>query len=297
MKRSSSQLGVAFVVGSVAVIGVGILLVFLARGSQTIPSPTTSPMIPDPATSPIIPDPMTSIIPAADANPVVASVNGQPIRYSSWLKAVRLDQVLSDLAGQPIPVPGETLERLIDQELVLQALPQERASEPDQVGQYIARLQDAWGVDDATLVTALTNVGLIRADLERAVARLLTVQAGLDALGSQGQDTSKWLEDQWAGAEIEIDQAMENATMPYTPIAQVQSQPPPATTEVVLIPTAIPVPATTSPAEPAPTPATDRALPEIAPDFTLDRASGGRFTLSEQLAQGPVVLVFFQKCG
>ena len=39
------------------------------------------------------------------------------------------------------------------------------------------------------------------------------------------------------------------------------------------------------------------ALPETAPDFTLERASGGTFALSEQLAQGPVVLAFFQKGG
>jgi cytochrome oxidase Cu insertion factor (SCO1/SenC/PrrC family) len=38
-------------------------------------------------------------------------------------------------------------------------------------------------------------------------------------------------------------------------------------------------------------------IPKAAPDFTLDQADGSTFTLSEQLAKGPVVLVFFQKCG
>jgi hypothetical protein len=45
------------------------------------------------------------------------------------------------------------------------------------------------------------------------------------------------------------------------------------------------------PSSPLPTTAT-----KTAPDFTLGRADGSTFTLSEQLAQGPVVLVFFQRC-
>jgi hypothetical protein len=66
------------------------------------------------------------------------------------------------------------------------------------------------------------------------------------------------------------------------------------------IPTPLPTPTSAplidlSPLSP-PTPPV-QAIPEIAPDFTLARANGGSFTLSEQLAQGPVALVFFQKCG
>ena len=57
-------------------------------------------------------------------------------------------------------------------------------------------------------------------------------------------------------------------------------------------PIASPTPA---PAPETPTPAL--TLPEVAPDFTLERAGGGTLTLAEQLAQGPVVLVFFQRCG
>lgn len=53
---------------------------------------------------------------------------------------------------------------------------------------------------------------------------------------------------------------------------------------------------------PSPVPATATAVPpaaalQVAPDFTLERADVGTFTLAEQLAHGPVVLVFFQASG
>ncbi|MFN2271076.1 MAG: hypothetical protein ACK2US_09585 [Anaerolineae bacterium] len=65
---------------------------------------------------------------------------------------------------------------------------------------------------------------------------------------------------------------------------------PVATSAPTLLPTAA------SPAEPASPLPTIEAL-KVAPDFTLEQADDGAFTLSEQLAQGPVVLVFFQRCG
>lgn len=45
------------------------------------------------------------------------------------------------------------------------------------------------------------------------------------------------------------------------------------------------------------TPVPRPEVPDVAPAFTLNRAGGGTFTLREQLEEGPVVLVFFERCG
>lgn len=48
---------------------------------------------------------------------------------------------------------------------------------------------------------------------------------------------------------------------------------------------------------PLPTPHPGPGRPTLAPDFTLERAGGGTFTLAEQLKEASVVLVFFERCG
>ena len=75
-------------------------------------------------------------------------------------------------------------------------------------------------------------------------------------------------------------------TAPGSPISPPPTDPAPAT-------------ATATPPikPPTSTPAPRPEVPDVAPDFTLDRAGGGTFTLQEQLEEGPVVLVFFERCG
>ena len=145
-------------------------------------------------------------------------------------------------------------------------------------------MEQTWGVDDAAVVAALEKVGLTRAAFERAVERRLAVQAGMEALQGQGYDTTTWLEEQRASADIVLNEEFKDVAVPYVPIAQS-----PIATSLA---SPLPVPATQMP---APTPAA--AIPEVAPDFTLERAGGGTLTLTEQLAQGPVVLAFIQRGG
>jgi hypothetical protein len=279
---SKPRLWATFGVSITALVGLGLLMVFLSRGPG--------------APTPIVASP----VPTIDEDPTVASVNGRPIKHSFWMQAALLDQVLSGIAGQPAPASDETLQRLINEDLLLSAFPPEQPPTTDQIEAQIARLEDSWRVSDDAVNLALDNAGLDRPAFVQAIGRLLIVQASLDALQAQGYHISTWLEEQRASAEIVLDAELGSVVAAQLPASPTPPQTVLSTATMSPIPT--PMPTSTSvplidlsPLSP-PTPPM-QAIPEIAPDFTLARASGGSFTLSEQLAQGPVVLVFFQKCG
>jgi len=281
-QSTSSRFWAVLGAGILVIVGVGIMLAVLGRGpGENAPIP--------PSPSPVPAD-----------NPAVATVGDRSIDRSLWAETVLLDQVMSGMAGQPAPTPEDTLERLINEEMVLQAVPPEQAPTAEQVEARIATLEQTWAVDDAALVRTLEKVGLTRAAFERIVGRLLAVEAGLETLQRQGYDTTAWLEEQRASVDIVLNEELENVmVVPYIPIAQ--------STVATPLPSPLsplPVPATETPETqtyvvPAsmPTLTPDFSIPEVAPDFTLQRSNGGKFTLSEQLTQGPVVLVFFQRCG
>ena len=278
-QRFSSRAWAILGIGAVVVVGMGLLLAFLGR-------------------EPGEPEPMiTPAISAASDDPVVASVDGRPIQHASWMEAVLLDHVMSGLSGQTPPTPEETLQRLINEDLVLQAFPPEQEPTTAEIESRIAALEQAWGVDDAAVVAALGKAHLNRAALERTVGRLLTVEAGMAALESQGRDGTGWMEEQRASADIVINQEIADVSVPYVPLAQA----PTATPDRSPIPTPAATSSFASPISalptPVPSPVPTIAIPQVAPDFTLDQAGGGTLTLSEQLAQGPVVLVFFQRRG
>ena len=77
---------------------------------------------------------------------------------------------------------------------------------------------------------------------------------------------------------------------------------PPSPLSVLPTPIESPMETPTDAPPPSPTPETAPpagalAVPSVAPNFALQQSGGGMFTLSKQLDQGPVVLVFFQRGG
>ena len=301
--KSTFRFWALLITGIAVLAGLGLLLSFLGQGpGQPAPVTAPTPTPPRPTATPTTaPPPQATQEPTLDtvspiatpaADSVVASVNGSSISHASWTEAVLIDQVMNQLTGQPTLHPDETLQRLVNEELVLEAFPPEQVPTTEQVEQQIAQLERALGINDADIVAALENVGLARAAFAQTVGRVLAIQQGLQALQSQGYNTTVWLEEQRASAAIVIDEKSQRPALPDIPVVQSQSPlatPSPSALEVQL---STPDPETVDESS-----SPDPAILQVALDFTLPRVRGGELTLSEQLAQGPVVLVFFQRCG
>ncbi len=228
--------------------GIALLMLLLVIGMLSREASRMAPPVPSATPSP--------------ADPPVALVEGQPIGRNFWAEAVLLDWAMSRLAGVPAPSPEGTLERLINEVLVLRAAPPQPAPGRDEVEAQIAALEQTWGVSDEQVTAALSEVGLGRDSLEQAVARFLMVQRAQTALESAGTPIQEWLARERSRARVVIYREQMRVSFRFP------------------TPTIPPTPEVTQ-----------------APDFTLDRAGGGSLTLSDLMKRGPVVLVFFQRCG
>ncbi len=283
MNSNSLRFWSLLLVGILALVGLGSLMTFLGRD----PGP---------------PQPVATVTPTPDAgDPIVAHINGQPIKRSTWAQAYLLDQIMSGISGQPPPTAKETLERLINEALLLEAFPPIREPPDEEIQAQIAALENAWGVGDDAVSAALEEAQLTRTTFELAVARLILVQESLNTLQAQGHEPTAWLEAQRGSAEITLTEGAEAMAAQLSTIQPPAPQPtpPPATLANTPPPKPTPIPPTiaTAPSPTNPTPPAI-ALLETAPDFSLTRAgSGDTFELAAQLSEGPVVLVFFQKCG
>ncbi|MGD1991578.1 MAG: hypothetical protein PVI59_00140 [Anaerolineae bacterium] len=228
-----------------------------------------------------------SPVPTSPGEGIVAVVDGETINRAEWLEAVALDQLMSRLANVTIPVPRDTLERMINERLMLENGPPVEEPTAEDVATYILRLESNWGIDETQLNLILEDIDeASRVALEATVTRLLTVQRQQEALEAQGVPVTEWVAEQREAAEIVIYEEQINAGRLPERVLQAMATFPPATNSSS--------PAATPASSPLTTP--DVAL-TTAPDFSLPQVGGAEFTLSEQLAEGPVVLIFFQKCG
>jgi hypothetical protein len=217
----------------------------------------------------------------------VAVVNGEEIARNTWLEAVLVDHVVSRLAGIPTPAPEETLERMINGTLVLQEAPSIEPPSDAELERYVEGLERTWNISDAQLTLLLERVGIGRSALKATISRLLVIQRAQESIDTGEEAFNDWLSRQREDAEIEIYE--ERASIGNLTLVVEQ-----AFEDVAQLPASSPTP----PIDPTPTPSPAAVVvPEVAPDFTLERANGEMLTLTQQLAEGPVVLVFFQKCG
>ena len=253
---TSSKLSPILITVVVGIALVGAMIVML--------QPSASP----PATATPASSPTAAGSSAADSD-AVAIVNGQAISRAEWQRVVALDRALSQLAGQPAPAAESTLERLINERLVLQ----QAGSEPYAIGlpdaeSRLAALMQQWGSDDAALDLALSQAGTTRQDLLVTLQRLLVVEAHLNRI-AQTRSPEDWLARLRAGAQVEFRADLAAVAQP---------------TEAAAAPTAAPTP---GPALPI-----GVQTGQQAPDFTLNGPDGVPVRLSD-LRGRPIVLNFW----
>lgn len=272
---------------AIAILAIAGLLLLMSglSASETASTPGNA-SIPTPAKPAATPEPLNN-------DQIVATVNDQTVSQQTWQQATRLDAVMNQLAGQPLPTAEETLDRLINEIIVLEAvrLPpfQPGAEQPpssEEIEARILALETAWAITDDQVVATLTQVGLQRTDLVDRVSRLIQVEKALNQLAAQKGDLDAWLAQARASTEIGIYRSL------------VAALPTPAVSPSAVVPTSPSITATSEPAlseveGPAP-PAEMSISPypqNAAPDFTLAQLKGDPLTLSS--FRGKPVLINF----
>jgi len=166
----------------------------------------------------------SSVAPQPAVSDIAATVNGATISRAEWQRITALDRVMSQLANQPPPDAETTLQRLINERLVLQQATANALSD-QVVQQRLDFLKQTWRVDDATLDRTLTLNGLTSTDLFDDVRRLLIVEAGLKQIAAT-QNPDEWLAAQRAQAQIGLYTDLAVAAQPAQPAAPKPTSPP-----------------------------------------------------------------------
>jgi peroxiredoxin len=247
VKRSTAGL-ITIAIGFLAVAG---LIAALQSGNDST-APARQPSS----------SPSTSLL---ESSSIAAVVDGEPITRAEWQRLTALDRALNQLAGQPPPDAEATLERLINERLVLrQAGATPSAIGAEQAEERLAALLQAWRVDEPGLSQALASAGLSRADLLDTLQRLIAVETYLNRIAAT-QDVNTWLSTLRAGARVEV----------HADLAALAS------------PSEAPVVAPT----PLPALPVGIELGQLAPDFALSDLGGTPIRLGD--LRGQVVVVNF----
>jgi peroxiredoxin len=257
----------------IAVTAIAGLLLLMTQLAGSKPSTLANNQLPSPveaATSINKPD-------QPNLDDAVATVNNQIITQQAWQQATRLDAVMSQLAAQPIPTAEETLDRLINEIIVLEAAPAlNQAVEAAEVEVRIQALETNWQVSDEKVVSTLAQAGLRRSDLEARVHRLIQVEAALHQLDSQEDDLTTWLTEARASAEIGLyrslvsDQATSVSQSVEEPKSEASPLPPGA-------------PALSPVFAPPPEMAISPYPQNAAPDFTLAQVNGNPSSQAQEI--------------
>ena len=301
-------------------LGVALVALSLLLKGLGTPLPTPAPPTPTPDR----------------AQEIVAHVGSQRITFADWAVAFYLDALMSHLSGQPVPTASETLDRLVNDALMLAAATEEgiAASNTD-VEARIALLESVWGLTDEQVVAELAAIGLTRQIWADAIARLLTVERYLKEVvwldtpvEGQSEALGDWLQTHRAQTRVEIDtQGLQPSLPPFEPVPTAMPLTPPPTATATLSPTATPLAASPLVApSPTPTVSTVQVSPlqtpvvspsatlsvdpvvlpkpsgplvvgRPAPGFSLTDADGQLVSLSDYRDQRRVVIVFFRTSG
>jgi peroxiredoxin len=274
---------------AIAVMAIVGLLLLMAQLAESETSATTeSALIPSAA---IKTPPNAPGLP--DLDDAVATVNNQIITQQVWQQATRLDAVMSQLAAQPIPTAEETLDRLINEIIVLEAAPAlTQRVEEEEIEARIQALVTSWSITDEKIVAALAAAGLKRSDLTVRVKRLMQVEAALNQLATQEDDLKAWLTAARASAEIGLYRSLvsEEETRRQGEETTLVSQSPQKPESEASLPSSAPAPPPVfaPPSEMAVSPYPESA----APDFTLTQLDGSPLTLSD-LRGKPILINFW----
>lgn len=280
-KRFQSILIILIMV-TVALAGLLLLMSYLAASSVAVANPPAPPE--EVAVQP------ETITPAVDnGDDVTATVNDTIITRQAWQQATRLDGVMSRLAGQPIPTAEETLDRLINEIIVLAGVPASPQPPMDEVEARIVALETSWNVADEAVVAALAEAGLERTALSERVRRLIRVEAALNQLAARHDDLDAWLAEARASAEIGLYHSLVSSSQKLDlPEASVATRQLPASTSQ----SSANLSSLTSQNALPPELPVGPYVENIAPDFSLPQLNGELLSLSNFKGK-PVIINFW----